>query len=119
MSGLNDQDARALTYLARRIRQETTGAAEWDEAGIYAKVTELRGQSLAQAIERVTRHAADIEARTPGAILRPFTPAAAGPVRPSPPRAADMREEVARDKQAATPPTDDWMQARTALKETR
>jgi hypothetical protein len=73
---LNEQDVRALTYLAKRIRTETHGAGQWDEAGTAAKISELKGQGLAQAAERVIRHAADREARTPGAILRPFTPAA-------------------------------------------
>lgn len=73
----NDQDARALTYLARRIRTETHGAAQWDEAGTWAVVSKLIGQNLALAIERVTRHAADPGARTPGAINRPFVPDAA------------------------------------------
>lgn len=76
-----DQDARALTYLACRIRKETHGCREWDDAGTYAVIAELVGQSLAQTVERVTRHAADPEAKTPGAIKRPFVPAAvdAGP----------------------------------------
>lgn len=71
---VNDQDVRALTYLAKRVRDDTHGAGRWDEAGIAAKVSELRGQELAQAVERVVRHAADRDAKTPGAILRPFTP---------------------------------------------
>jgi hypothetical protein len=79
MSGLTDQDARALTYLACRIRKETRGAREWDEAGTFAEVAKLVGQNLAITIERVTRHAADVEAKTPGAIRRPFVPAAPGP----------------------------------------
>jgi hypothetical protein len=72
--GTNDQDARALTYLARRLRTETHGCREWDEAGTYAKVSELTGQNLALTIERVLCHATDPEAKTPGAILRNFTP---------------------------------------------
>lgn len=75
----NDQDARALTYLARRIRKETHGCREWDDAGTYAVIAELIGQNLAITIERVTRHAADPEAKTPGAIRRPFTPEAPRP----------------------------------------
>lgn len=72
----NDQDIRALTYLAKRLRDETHGANRWDEAGIAAKVAELKGQQLSQVAERVIRHAADTQAKTPGAILRPFIPAA-------------------------------------------
>lgn len=70
----NDQDARALTYLATRIRKETRGCREWDESGTYANVSKLVGQNLAMTVERVTRHAADPEAKTPGAIARPFVP---------------------------------------------
>lgn len=81
MSGLTDQDARALTFLACRIRKELHGAREWDEAGTYAVVAELIGHNLALTVERVTRHAADVEAKTPGSIRRPFLPDAptAGP----------------------------------------
>lgn len=71
---LTDQDARALTYLARRLREDTYGANEWDVPGVYAVVSELIGQNLATSVESVTRHAADPEAKTPGAIRRPFTP---------------------------------------------
>lgn len=71
---MTDQDARALTYLARRLRDETNGACGWDDNGTYAVVSKLTGQNLAMSIERVTRHAADPEAKTPGAIQRPFIP---------------------------------------------
>jgi hypothetical protein len=71
---LTDQDARALTYLARRLRTETHGCREWDDAGTYAKIAGLIGQNLALSMERVLCHATDPEARTPGAIARPFTP---------------------------------------------
>lgn len=80
--GTTDQDARALTYLARRLRDETHGCASWDEAGTWAVVRTLIGQNLALTIERVTRHAIDPEAKTPGAIKRPFTPPAASAVAP-------------------------------------
>ena len=73
---LTDQDARALTYLATRLRAETPGAGKWDDAGTYAVIAGLVGQSLAVTIERVVRHAADKDAKTPGAIRRPFVPAA-------------------------------------------
>lgn len=86
---LNAQDARALTYLACRIRKETHGAREWDEAGTFAIISELVGHNLPLTVERVTRHAGDAEAKTPGAIKRPFVPAAqvAGPRFPA--RAGD------------------------------
>jgi hypothetical protein len=82
MSGLTDQDARALTHLARRLRTETHGCKDWDEAGTWAVVKALIGQNLALTIERVTRHAIDPEAKTPGAIKRPFLPPAASEVEP-------------------------------------
>lgn len=78
--GLNEQDARALTYLTKRLRDETHGANTWDEAGIFAVVKGFIGRNLADTIERVTRHAADTEAQTPGAITRPFLPE---PVKPT------------------------------------
>lgn len=77
----NDQDARALTHLACRIRADTPGAAKWDDNGTYAVIAELIGQSLTVTCERVIRHASDKDARTPGAIRRPFVP-------PPPPEAA-------------------------------
>lgn len=71
---LNEQDARALIHLAKRLRQDTYGAGTWDQPGVEAEVLRLVGQDLAISIERVTRHAADPTARTPGAIRRPYTP---------------------------------------------
>lgn len=92
--GLNDQDARALTYLARRLRNETHGCRQWDEAGTWAKVSELIGQNLALSIERLLCHATDPEAKTPGSIKRPFTPPKPSeqPKRGGPPK-AHSREE--------------------------
>jgi hypothetical protein len=75
-----ERDARALTYLARRLREDTHGAGKWDEPGVWAEVSALIGQNLAIAIERVTRHAADPEAKTPGAIRRPYVPGPPAPV---------------------------------------
>jgi hypothetical protein len=79
-----DQDLRALTYLARRLRDETHGCAQWDEAGTFACLkAELAGQNLLIAVQRVIGHATDPEAKTPGAIKRPFTPEPTNaPVRP-------------------------------------
>ena len=75
------RDVQALTYLARRLRDDTMGAGPWDAAGTNAIISKFVGQNLALTIERVTRHAADPTARTPGAIERPFVPDApvAGP----------------------------------------
>ena len=74
MMPTTDRDAQALTYLAKRLREETPGAGRWDEAGIWAQVSKLVGRNLASAVEQVTRHAADPEAKTPAAIHRPFVP---------------------------------------------
>lgn len=68
------RDAQALTYLATRLRDETHGCAKWDQAGTYAVIRELIGQNLAETIHRIVGHALDPEARTPGAIRRPFVP---------------------------------------------
>lgn len=76
---MTEQDARALAYLAGRLREETYGANKWDAPGIWAEVSPLVGQNLAVSIERVTRHAADPEAKTPGAIRRPYTPGPPAP----------------------------------------
>lgn len=71
----NDQDARALTYLAGRLRAETHGCREWDESGIFSVIkAELVGKNLAHALEVVLCHATDTEAKTPGAMKRPFVP---------------------------------------------
>lgn len=83
---VTEQDARAIAYLAARIRTET-GGTRWDQPGIDAIVGKYVGRSLVAAVERVTRHAADPEAKTPGAILRPFVPAGVAiDTPPQPPR---------------------------------
>lgn len=70
-----DQDLRALTYLARRLRDETHGCAKWDEAGTFEVLKQtLAGQNLLISIQRVLGHATDTDAQTPGAIKRPFVP---------------------------------------------
>lgn len=80
------RDAQALTYLATRLRDETHGCGKWDDTGTYAVIAELVGQNLAETVRRVIAHATDKEARTPGAIKRPFIPKTeaprAGPLRP-------------------------------------
>ena len=86
MSGTTERDAQALAYLAERLREETHGAGPWDEAGIWAVIKPLVGRNLAITIEQVTRHAADPEAKTPGAITRPFLPERQGPQPQRPPR---------------------------------
>lgn len=86
---LTDQDARALTYLAGRLRAETPGAGRWDDAGTHSVIAGLIGQNLAVTIERVVRHAADKDAKTPGAINRPFVPEGATPAARYPAKADD------------------------------
>jgi hypothetical protein len=72
MSGINEQDARALTYLAMRIRQETYGAGPWDEHGTFTNIRKLTGRSLALTAESIISHAADPAAKTPGVLAGPF-----------------------------------------------
>ena len=73
------RDLQALHYLAKRLRDETYGAGEWHDNGLTAVLAKLEGHNLQITIERVTRHAADAEARTPAAIERPFVPEVAAP----------------------------------------
>ena len=83
------RDLAALHYLAQRLRAETYGAGEWHDNGLTAVLARLEGQQLALVIERVTRHAADPEARTPAAIERPFVPGPPQAAAARPPKAAD------------------------------
>ena len=80
------RDAQALTYLATRLRDETHGCGKWDQSGTYAVIGELVGLNLADTLHRIVGHALDPEARTPGAIKRPFVPKVekptTGPLRP-------------------------------------
>lgn len=71
---VNLQDAQTLTYLACRLRAETYGCGNWDQAGTFSVIRELIGQNYAESLHRVVGHAMDPEARTPGAIRRPFVP---------------------------------------------
>lgn len=72
---VTDQDLRCLTYLARRLRDDTQGCGPWDDAGTFSSFkTALANQNLLIATQRVLAHATDPEAKTPGAIKRPFTP---------------------------------------------
>lgn len=80
------RDLQALHYLAQRLRADTHGAGPWHDNGLAAVLAKLEGHNLAITIERVTRHAADPEARTPAAIERPFVPEPAKPPTPRPPK---------------------------------
>lgn len=75
-----ERDAQAATYLMRRLREETKGAAAWDEQGTYVIACERKGHHLLTTLEHLLRTAADPTARTPGALRRPFTPPSAAPV---------------------------------------
>lgn len=88
---VNDRDLSALEHLAYRIREETYGCKPWDRQGTHVVFArELKGKHLATAIELVTTHAVDPEAKTPAAITRPFTPApAATPRHTHPPKRRD------------------------------
>jgi hypothetical protein len=71
----NKRDIQWLTYGAQRLRDETHGACKWDEAGTFKIFAEeLIGTHFATALERVIGHATDPDAKTPGAIKRPFVP---------------------------------------------
>jgi hypothetical protein len=72
---VTDRDLQALTYLARRLRDETHGCKPWDDAGTFSVLkAALHGQNLLITCQRVIGHATDPDAKTPGAIKRPFTP---------------------------------------------
>lgn len=69
---LNDQDIRALTYLAGRCRP--LGAPRWDEAGIFAAITKVRHLAMDDVALSVIRAAADAKAQTPGVISNTRAP---------------------------------------------
>lgn len=86
------RDLQALAYLAKRLRDDTPGAREWQDPGLWPVLAKLEGHNLHLTIERVIRHAADPDARTPAAIDRPFVPEVpANPVR-YPAKAGDQDE---------------------------
>lgn len=71
----NDQDIRALKYLAMRLRKETYGAGPWDEHGTHIVFADyLTRMNLGVAMDLVLRHAQDPDAKTPAAIKRKFAP---------------------------------------------
>ena len=73
------RDLQALAYLAKRLREDTPGAREWQDPGLWPVLAKLEGHNLHLTIERIIRHAADPDARTPAAIERPFVPDAPSP----------------------------------------
>ena len=68
------RDLQALAYLCKRLREETSGAGTWDDPGLWKVLAKLEGHNLHLTIERVIRHAADPDARTPAAIERAWVP---------------------------------------------
>lgn len=86
------RDLQALHYLAQRLRADTHGAGPWHDNGLAAVLAKLEGHNLAITIERVTRHAADPEARTPAAIERPFVPEVVKPPARQPAKAGGADE---------------------------
>src|SRR5689334_13707822 len=69
---LNDQDIRALTYLAERCRPY--GAPRWDSAGIFAAIAKVRQLNIADVALSVIRAADDEKAETPGVIANTDAP---------------------------------------------
>lgn len=63
---VTDQDARALAYLAARMRPH--GARRWDEAGIVAAIGKVKHLALADVALAVTRAADDRTLETPAPI---------------------------------------------------
>jgi hypothetical protein len=91
------RDLQALHYLAQRLRADTHGAGPWHDNGLAAVLARLEGHNLAITIERVIRHASDPEARTPGAIERPYVPEPPKAATPRPPKPADCCKRCGRD----------------------
>ena len=101
MSGVDARDIQALTYLVGRLRDETYGAGTWDQAGTHAVISRFKNHNLAVTIERVVCHAIDTDARTPGAMERPFLPPTPQPVRRQPVKAGkDCRLHVGEHEHA-------------------
>lgn len=73
---MNDQELRAVAFLALRVREQTSGAGKWDEAGLMSNLRKLQNRNLHMTVEHVLRHAADPAAKTPGVLAGAFTPPA-------------------------------------------
>ena len=75
---LTDQDIRALTFLAKRVRDETCAsnsrARQWDEDGTYANIAKVRHMHLADVTLSTIRAADDPAAQTPGVIANTQAP---------------------------------------------
>lgn len=73
---IDDQELRAIQFLAERVRKATSGAAPWDSAGLVANLRKLTDRNLHMTIEHVMRHAADPKAKNPGVLAGSYTPPA-------------------------------------------
>jgi len=67
--GVTDQDIPWLVHGVKRLREQTYGCGKWDDAGIVAAVSGMRGWNFPTAVEQILRRATDPEARTPKALL--------------------------------------------------
>ncbi len=72
---MDDQEMRAIAFLAMRVRKATHGAGPWDEPGVMTNLRKVQQQGLAHTIENVIRHAADPKVKSPGVIASSFKPA--------------------------------------------
>lgn len=71
MMPTTDQQRRALTYLTRTLRDDTYGAGPWDEPGIMAALTRVRGLDIGTVAMAAMRAAADPTIKTPAMIGDP------------------------------------------------
>lgn len=87
----DDQELRALAFLALRIRRATSGAGPWDEDGLMTNLRKIQNRNLHMLVEHTIRHAADPAAKTPGVLQGTFTPEAPVPDnRARPPKRAEQ-----------------------------
>lgn len=88
---IDDQELRAIQFLAERVRKSTSGAAPWDSAGLTSNLRKLASRNLHMTIEHVMRHAADPAAKTPGVLAGGYTPdAPTSSGIPRPPKRAEQ-----------------------------
>lgn len=87
---VDDQELRAIAFLAQRIRRSTSGAGPWDDEGLISNLRKIQNRNLHHVIEHVIRHAADPKAKNPGVLAGSFTP---GPPEMKPGRAEPPRRE--------------------------
>lgn len=83
---IDDQELRAIAFLALRVRRATPGAGPWDEDGLITNLRKIANRNLHLTIEHVLRHAADSAAKSPGVLVGRFTPEAPKTERAHPPK---------------------------------